>query len=218
MAGMLDLTFAATEKRLMSQTSDDKRTAYGERRSSVRVRSLLPCALRVVEPSEIAKLEARILDMAVIESDGILHDTSDWSERTEDLPGEVVFVLNEIRALRQQITEIQRLVERQSEGGYQPRWVGLNDRGFRFEVLEDDPGVEPGDFLEVKLRIPSLYNPDILAVGEVVRLDEDDDAGAVAVEFHTISQMHKKAILRYALRRERQLARSNKMSAPHNGK
>jgi hypothetical protein len=166
--------------------------------------------VRVVEASEIPALEARILDMAVIESDGVLSDTADWSERADELSREVVFVLNEVRALRQQITEIQRLVERQGEGGMVPRWVGINDRGFRFDLNDDDPPVSIGGFLEAKIRIPSIHNPDILALGEVVRIDDGNDKGAVAVEFRAISQLHKKAIIRYALRRERQLARSGK--------
>ncbi len=197
----------------MTKTSDKKSSRFSDRRSSVRVRSLLPCALRPIEAADIPALEARILDMAVLESDGILHDTSDWSERTEDLPGEVVFVLNEVRALRQQITEIQRLVERQSEGGLEPRWVVINDRGFRADLGDDDPEMAPGDFAEVRLRIPSLYNPDVLAVGEVVRVDEHPDRRSAALEFQAISELHKKAILRYALRRERQLARSGKFDA-----
>ncbi|QDG54311.1 hypothetical protein FIV42_27265 [Persicimonas caeni] len=191
---------------MSSKTTDEKRVRFSERRSSVRVRSLLPCAVRVIDESEIPKLEARILDMAVIESDSVLHDTVDWSERSDDLPREVIFVLNEVRALRQQITEIQRLVERQGEGAIEPRWVVINDRGFRVTTTEDDPDMQPGQFVEVKLRIPSIHNPDILAVGEVVRGDEK----STAVEFRAISQLHKKAIIRYALRRERQLARSGK--------
>lgn len=195
-------------------TNDEKRSSFSDRRSSVRVRSLLPCAVRVIEQSEIPKLEARILDMAVIESDGVLNDTADWSERTEDMNREVVFVLNEIRALRQQITEIQRLVERQGEGALEPRWVVINDRGFHYKVVDADPSVSKGDFLEVKLRIPSIHTPDILAVGEVVRTDKrDGELVGAGVEFHAISQLHKKAIIRYALRRERQLARSGRFPA-----
>lgn len=191
---------------MSTKPSDEKRVRFSERRSSVRVRSLLPCSVRVIDESEIPQLEARILDMAVIESDGVLSDTADWSERSDDLPREVVFVLNEVRALRQQITEIQRLVERQGEGAMDPRWITINDRGFRFQKVDNDPDLSLGDFVEVKLRIPSIHNPDILAVGEVVR----DDDEAAAVEFCAISQLHKKAIIRYALRRERQLARSGK--------
>lgn len=191
---------------MSTKTTDEKRVRFSERRSSVRVRSLLPCSVRVIDESEIPQLEARILDMAVIESDSVLHDTVDWSERSDDLPREVIFMLNEVRALRQQITEIQRLVERQGQGAIEPRWVVLNDRGFRVTTTEDDPDMEIGQFVEVKLRIPSIHNPDILAVGEVVRRSEE----STAVEFRAISQIHKKAIIRYALRRERQLARSGK--------
>lgn len=197
---------------MSTKTTDEKRVRFSERRSSVRVRSLLPCSVRVIDESEIPELEARILDMAVIESDSVLHDTADWSERSDDLPREVIFVLNEVRALRQQITEIQRLVERQGEGAVEPRWVVINDRGFRVTTTDDDPDMEIGQFVEVKLRIPSIHNPDILAVGEVVRGNEE----STAVEFRAISQLHKKAIIRYALRRERQLARSGKYPSLRN--
>lgn len=201
----------------MTKPSEEGSNRFSDRRSSVRVRSLLPCAVRHIEPREIPRLEARILDMAVIESDGVLHDSSDWSERADDLPREVVFMLNEVRALRQQITEIQRLVERQSEGALSPRWMVINDRGFHFELAEEDPQLDIGHWLEVRVRIPSLHNPDVLAVGEVVRVDEDGGTRGAAIEFRAISQIHKQAILRYALRRERQLARSEKLTIKQNG-
>ncbi len=182
--------------------SDDR-----DRRSSVRVRSLLPTGVRPIAKEEIEALEARILDLAVVESDGVLHDHSDWSERTEDLPREMVFVLNEIRALRQQITEMQRIVESQSENPLIPRWVVINDKGLWVPAVDGDPEFTKGDHVEVRLQIPSLNTPDILALGEILRVGDESDPG-FAVIFRYISQSHSRAILRYALRRERQLARS----------
>lgn len=178
-----------------------------DRRSSVRTRSLLPCAVRKIDGEEVEALEARILDLAVVESDGVLHDHSDWSERTEDLSREMVFVLNEIRALRQQITEMQRLVEAQGTNPLVSRWVVINDKGLWVPTIEDDPELAVGEHIEVRLQIPSLNTPDILALGEVLRVADDDEPG-FAVIFRYISQSHSRAILRYALRRERQLARS----------
>lgn len=181
--------------------------AAQDRRSSVRVRSYLPCSVRAVDAQEIARLEARILDLAVVESDGVLHDVADWSERTEDLSREVVFVLNEIRALRQQITEIQRLVA--ADGArLESRWVVLNDKGVWLPEVEE---FEVGATVELRLQIPSIQTPDILAVAEVLRVGEEGDEVGTAVGFRTISQVHTKAIIRYALRRERQLARSRRM-------
>lgn len=193
----------------MSSEQKDHSTNFpNERRNSVRVRSLLPCSVRVIEPDQIKAIEARILDMAVVESDGALQNTIDWSERSEELPREVIFLLNEVRALRQQLTEIHRIVERSGEGALQSRWVTVNDRGFNYERDDDDPPLSPGDFVEFRLRIPSIHNPDVLALGEVVRVDESAEGESAAVKFRAISDLHRKAILRYAMRRERQLARS----------
>lgn len=183
------------------------KTKEQDRRSSVRVRSLLPCAIQKIDAEEIEALEARILDLAVVESDGVLHDHSDWSERTEDLNREMVFVLNEIRALRQQITEMQRLVEAQGTNPHISRWVVINDQGLWVPPIPEDPERAVGDHVEVRLQIPSLNTPDILALGEILRIGDEDDPG-FAVIFRYISQSHSRAILRYALRRERQLARS----------
>lgn len=195
----------------MANDTSGTKLNFTERRSSVRVRSLLPCGLRSLDQDEIAALEARILDIAVLESDSALNDTVDWSERTEDLPREVVFVLNEIRALRQQLTEIQRTVERQGDGDMEPRWVVINDRGFWAEMPGGTGDWANGDYAEVKLQIPNIHTPDILAVGEIVRVGDDENGvSGVALEFRAISQLHKKAIIRYALRRERQLARSGR--------
>lgn len=180
-----------------------------DRRSSVRVRSLLPCSVRPVDDEEISRLEARILDLAVVESDGILHDVADWSERTDELSREVVFVLNEIRALRQQITEIQRLVAADG-AGLDPRWVVINDKGIWLPTQDGDADFEQGMAVELRLQIPSIHTPDILAVGEVIRVGTDGDETGVAIAFRSISQTHSKAIIRYALRRERQLARSRR--------
>lgn len=184
----------------------EKSTA-DDRRSSVRVRSLLPCMIRTIDDEEIAQIEARILDLAVLESDGVLHDVADWSERTDELPREVVFVLNEIRALRQQVTELQRQVSAQGNA-IEPRWVVINDKGVWVPTRESDPEFEQGAHLEVRLQIPSVHTPDILAVGHIVRVGKDGDESGIAIGFKSISQAHSKAIIRYALRRERQLARS----------
>jgi len=168
----------------------------------------LPCALRKLDDDEIAELEAQILDLAVLESDGVMHDVADWSERADELPREVVFVLNEIRALRQQMTELHRIVAAQGKSALEPRWVVINDKGLWIPERPGDFELEMGDFLEVRLQIPSVHTPDILAGGEIVRVGEDDDESGAAIAFRHISQSHKKAIIRYALRRERQLARS----------
>ena len=196
--------------------ANDERKRFSERRSSVRVRSLLPCSVRVIEEDEINALEARILDIAVIESESAMSESVDWSERTDDLPREVTFVLNEIRALRQQITEMQRLIERQGSNSVEPRWLVINDQGFWYQFEESDPELSQGTFLEVKLQIPSIHTPDILAVGEVVRISREDGEKGAAIEFRAISQLHKKAIIRYALRRERQLARSGRFPVVRN--
>ncbi len=178
-----------------------------DRRSSVRVRSLLPCMVRAITDEEIPAIEARILDVAVIESDSVLHDRADWVERTDELPRETVFVLREIRALRQQIAEIQRFV--QADDDMQPRWVVINDNGLFVPMDEgSEADLQPETHVEVRLQLPSLQTPEVIALGEVVRRGESEDGIGVAIRFRYISQSHSKAIIRYALRRERQLARS----------
>ena len=166
--------------------------------------------MKRIDESEEAALEARILDLAVLESDGIMHDVADWSERADELPREVMFVLNEIRALRQQLTELHRAVSARGEAALEPRWVVINDKGLFVERRDSDPDLTVGDLVELRLQIPSLHTPDILAVGSVIRVGEESGEQGFAVAFRHISQSHKKAILRYALRRERQLARSQR--------
>ena len=184
-------------------------TKEDDRRSSVRVKSLLPVKVRPIDEEVIAAIEARILDLAVLESDGIKNEIPDWSERTDELPRDVVFLLNEVRALRQQISEIQRLVELQQQDGLESRWVVLNDRGLYVFAKDDDPEIKEGDHVEVRVQIPSLVTPDLLAVGEIIRVATDEGAeNGFAIVFRYISSEHSKAIIRYALRRERQLARS----------
>lgn len=178
-----------------------------ERRSSVRVRSLVPSYFRKIEGDEIPQLEARILDAAVLEAEGVMSDKADWSERADELPRETVFLLNEIRALRQQIAEIQRVVERQGGILFEPHWVVINDNGL-FVTSEDLTLWSVGDVCEVRLQIPSLQTPDILAMGEVARVGGGEDGNGFAIVFRHISEAHSKAIIRYALRRERQGARS----------
>jgi c-di-GMP-binding flagellar brake protein YcgR len=57
-----------------------------------------------------------------------------------------------------------------------------------------------------------VYSQRILAVGRILRVDGEDegeeDGPGVAVEFSSISNRHEDAITRYALMRERQVARS----------
>lgn len=190
-------------------------TTGAERRSSVRVRSILPCHVVPVKRDQIEELQARILDLAVLESDGVMHDALDWRDHAEDLSREMVFALNELRAMRQQITELQRVIETHNKAGLTPRWVELNDQGLWLADGEDEPTWSMGELAEVRVQIPSLHSPEILALGEVVRVDQGDDDGersGAAFVFRAISQPHKHAIARYALRRERQLARSKRFS------
>ncbi|RAL23782.1 hypothetical protein DL240_06410 [Lujinxingia litoralis] len=181
-----------------------------DRRSSVRVRSLLPCQIDPVEQDRIEALEARILDLAVLESDSVMNDALDWRDHAEDLSREMIFVLNELRAMRQQITEMQRLIETHNQAGLASRWVELNDQGLWLAGDEDQPRWEVGDLAEIRVQIPSLHSPEILALGEVVRVDEAPERAGAAFAFRAISQPHQQAIARYALRRERQLARSKR--------
>ncbi len=185
----------------------------GDRRSSVRVRSMLPISVQRVDESEIPQLEAQILDMAVLESESVLHDFSDWTDRNNDeIPREMIYVLNEIRALRMQVGEMQRAVERQGKVELQPHWIELNDQGLWIGRREDDANWELGEFAKLRLQIPSIHTPEILAVGKLVRIDEEVGKEGEAFVFQAISQAHRRAISRYALRRDRQQARSVKFT------
>ncbi len=186
-----------------------------ERRSSVRASSLLPSAFRRIDEEEVPAVEARILDQAVVEGDSAFDDQSMWDERSDELSRELVLVLNEIRALRRKMTELHRTVERGSHDEMTARWITINDRGFH--AAEGDESFEygEGDLLEVQLEIPGVYTKKVLAVGEVIRVDEEGDEGrepGIAVEFRSISKIHEKAIMRYALLRERHLARTDRFS------
>lgn len=185
-----------------------------DRRSSVRATSLLPCAIRPIDESEVPEVEAKILDLAVVESDSVMDEESLWDERSDDLSREATLVLNEIRALRRKLTELQQTVERKEQDGMESRWVTINDRGFRVADRDDEFDSDEGDLLEVELQIPSIHSRNVLAIGEVIRVDsEDSERGpGLAVEFRSIAQIHEKAIMRYALLRERHVARSDRFS------
>ncbi len=188
-----------------------KTLAGSDRRSSVRVKSRLPCTVDAIEKEDIPALEAEILDVAVMESDGVMHDAVDWRDHAEDLSREMVFVLNEIRALRQQVTEMQRLMERHNQAALQRRWIELNDRGLWIPADEIEVEWKIGDFAAIRIQIPSIQTPEVLAVGKVLRIEEGDEREGTAFTFCSISQPHKSAISRYALRRERQMARSERL-------
>lgn len=197
----------------MSKRPDNQTVvaSESERRSSVRVTSRLPCSIQPIEPDEIPAREAQILDAAVMEADGVVHETVDWRDHTEKLGGEMVYVLNEIRALRQQITEIQRLMERHNQTALQRRWIELNDQGLWLAADESPHSWKTGDLAFMRIQIPSMQTPEVLAIGKVLRIDDDDDRRGTAFEFSSISEPHKKAISRYALRRERQMARMDRL-------
>jgi hypothetical protein len=193
--------------------SDSRQGA--ERRSSVRASSLLPCSFRAIDESEVPAVEARILDLAVVEGDSSVDDQSMWDERSDELDREVALVLNEVRALRRKLAEIQRMMERQDHEEMKSRWVTINDRGFHATVNDGEEfGFEVGQLIEVELQIPSVHTRNILAVGEVIRIDgeESEKGEGFAAEFRSISRIHEKAIMRYALIRERHLARSDRFT------
>lgn len=177
-----------------------------ERRSSIRARSMLPCKIERVPKEQIMEVESQILDLAVLDAEHLGMSDSEWVDRADDLPREVRYILSEMRALRQQMTDIRRSMEQRHEPA---RWVVLNDRGLWLPTQEGDIiDLEEGDFVKVYLSIPSLSSPQILALGEIIRVRQHPTRGGFAVEFRSISDVHSKALFRYALRRERELARS----------
>ena len=184
-----------------------------ERRNSVRARAMLPCQVERIEREDIPELESYILDTAVLDAEHAHLNSGDWAERADELSREMIFVLTEIRALRQQLTDIQRAVELSSRQALTPRWVVINDRGLWLPQVAPEEDIEEGCFVKVQLQIPSLASPQILALGEVIRVRERGASRGIAIEFRSISSIHSKAIIRYALRRERQLARSKLFSS-----
>lgn len=179
-----------------------------ERRSSIRARSLLPCVIERVDPGDIMEVESLILDMSVLDSEHASFMQQDWADRADELSRDVRFVLSEVRALRQQITSIQRSMDLHKN---KERWIVINDNGIWVPSIESDE-FEEDDFVRVKLQIPSLSSPEVMALGEIVRLRQHPTRGGMAIEFRSITEMHKNAIIRYALKRERVLARSQLFS------
>ncbi len=177
-----------------------------ERRNSVRARTMLPCLIEKISSEQISEIESNILDMAVLDAE---HATmvTDWTSRTEELPKELVLVLSEMRAMRQQITDMQRTVELTNKAAFPSRWLTINDRGLWVPRIDEDEVFAQNDLVKVQMQIPSLSSPQVLAIGEVLRVRESERPG-VAIEFRAISAIHSKAIIEYALKRERQIARS----------
>lgn len=177
-----------------------------DRRSSVRVKSLLPIKISSLNDAQLEVVQAKILDLAVLESDGMKQDIPNWMDRSDEIPREVLFMLYEIKAIRQQMTELQRSILLSKDTGLGSRWVVINDRGL-FIPSDIAAEVEEGGLIEIQLQIPCLQTPEILAVGEVVRVSHK----GFAITFRHISEEHSTAIMRYAIRRERQLARSERI-------
>jgi hypothetical protein len=206
---------AGAKKRMsLNETSESEAMGDQERRSSVRARALLPCKITRIAESEIPALESRILDIAVVDDERSQSGLNEWGSREEDLPRGMATMLKEIRALRGQLAEIQREVEvLRGDRLTGRRWLVLNDRGLWVPhdgnaELEE---LQSGDFVEVRMRLPTTSVSQVLAMAEVLRVREGE-RGGVALEFRAISQIHSKAIIQYALRRERQLARSKLFS------
>ena len=168
-----------------------------------------------VAKETIPEYESRILDQAVLDDEYMNLNRADWTERQDELPKDTVYLLSEIRALRQQIVEIQRHVQSAAVRHISQRWLVINDRGLWVPYGEDDQElrqIQEGEFVYVDLQIPSLHTPRAQAIGEVVRVRADYKPG-MALEFRSISEIHSKALVQYALRRERQIARSKLFSS-----
>ena len=178
-----------------------------ERRSSVRVKSLLPLKVSLLNEEQLEISIAKILDLAVLESGNLNDQGPDWNDRSDEVPRDVLFILRELRSIRQKMTELQRLVLSAKDSGLVSTWIAINDQGL-FIYTDGKPAFEVGDLLELQLQIPCIGTPEVLAVGEVVRLSTTKDG--YAIRFKNISEENAKAIMRYALRRERELARSKR--------
>ncbi|MEM1349952.1 MAG: hypothetical protein AAGI01_15435 [Myxococcota bacterium] len=199
----------------MSLNEEVSETIYvgEERRSSVRARVRAPLSIERVSKEQIPEIESMILDQAVLDAEYASLGASDWVERADDLHREVVFLLKEIRAMRQQMTDIQRLVAEMQSPVDTPHWVVINERGLWLENDGKTPELEPGEFVRVTMQIASIVVPKVFALGEVIRVKPHPRIGGVAVAFRAISEIHGKAILQYALQRERALARSKLFSS-----
>jgi hypothetical protein len=180
-----------------------------DRRSSVRVKSLLPIKTTLLDEKQLEITVAKILDLAVMESGSLKKELPNWADRADEVPRDVLFILYELRAIRQQMTELQRTVLSAKDDGLTARWVAINDRGL-FIYTDAAPKVKMGDLIEIKLQIPCVDTPEVLAVGEVVRLSTTKFG--YAINFKNISDEHSSAIIGYALKRERELARSKRKS------
>ncbi len=178
-----------------------------ERRNSVRARTRIPCQIEKISHEQISEIESEILDIAVVDAE---HATmvSDWASHTGELPREVVFVLSEMRAMRQQMTDLQRAVDLSNKNSLAPRWVTVNDKGLWLPCIEGEEEYVVGDLVKVQLQLPLLSSPHVLAIGEIIRVRESETRPGFALEFRAISSIHAEAIMEYALKRERQIARS----------
>ncbi len=198
----------------LNEKSESEGIDGEDRRSSVRARALLPCTIVKIEEPDIPALESRILDIAVVDDERAQAGLSEWGSREEDLPRGMATMLREVRALRGQLAEIQREVEvLRGDRLVESRWVVLNDRGLWLprEGSDSLDHLANGDFVEVRMRLPTTMVSQVLAMAEVLRV-RTGDRGGVAIEFRAISEIHSGAIIQYALRRERQLARSKMFS------
>lgn len=204
----------ASERMSLNEISESEGMDGQDRRSSVRARALLPCKITRIEESEIPALESRILDIAVVDDERAQAGLSEWGSREEDLPRGMATLLREVRALRGQLAEIQREVEvLRGDRLIGRRWVVLNDRGLWVprEGSDELDHLAEGDFVELRMRLPTTSVSQVLAMAEVIRA-RTGEKGGVALEFRAISEIHSGAIIQYALRRERQLARSKLFS------
>lgn len=198
----------------MSLTEASESEYIGEeRRSSVRAKAWVPFSMEVVARESIEQVESRILDASLVDEDQANLGTEDWLEKRDEMPKEYVFMLRELRALRQQLATVREEVEGlRGRQVLASRWVVFNDRGLWIPSDGNAVEVAESDFVRIDMRIPSISSPNIMALGEVLRVREGDKGG-VALEFRSISELHSQSILRYAIRRERQLARNQLFSS-----
>jgi len=89
--------------------------------------------------------------------------------------------------------------------------VNISASGIRFEIDEE---FEPGDVVELKMLLPSCPPVAVLAFGEVTRVKVLEREGGktydTAIEFAEMTDEVREEIIRYTLRRQREIIRKQR--------
>ncbi len=140
--------------------------------------------------------------------------------RTDEASEAVLYLLQAVQSIDRKIEALARLIQNSQDTGEQDKQVrqrvNISGSGLRFE---SDTPFDHGTYLSMRFRLPMARPVEIMATGEVVRVDTvlDEATGkdryCIACHFLGIRESDREKVVTFAVQKQREALRRMRAAA-----